>query len=92
MCNIKNKKGIFLHFKLEGKNNIVEEIEKKLSIDNSVIRYLTVKQDGPLPTPRVTPGNDSSTPEKEEKEEGRRSAREGEKKEGSSTSSINNNS
>jgi len=41
----KNKKGIFLHFKLEGQSNIIEEIEKKLSIDNSVIRYLTVKYD-----------------------------------------------
>ena len=39
----KNKKGIFIHFKFEGKNTTVNEVEKKLSIDNSVIRYLTVK-------------------------------------------------
>jgi len=41
----KNKKGIFVHFKLEANSNIVTEIEKKLAIDNSVIRYLKVKYD-----------------------------------------------
>ena len=41
----KNRKGIFVHFKLEVENKIVKEIEKQLSIDNSVIRYLTVKYD-----------------------------------------------
>ena len=39
----KNRKGIFVHFKLEVENKIVKEIEKQLSIDNNVIRYLTVK-------------------------------------------------
>ena len=41
----KNRKGIFVHFKLEVENKIVKEIEKQLSIDNNVIRYLTVKYD-----------------------------------------------
>tara|TARA_Y100000590_G_C15518310_1_gene938291 strand:+ start:175 stop:495 length:321 start_codon:yes stop_codon:yes gene_type:complete len=41
----KNKKGIFVHFKLEGESQIIQEIEKNLSIDKSVIRYLTVKYD-----------------------------------------------
>ena len=39
----KNRKGIFVHFKLEVESKIVKEIEKQLSIDNNVIRYLTVK-------------------------------------------------
>tara|TARA_B100001996_G_C18597799_1_gene568602 strand:- start:779 stop:1111 length:333 start_codon:yes stop_codon:yes gene_type:complete len=39
----KNRKGIFVHFKFESKNNVVKDIEKKLSVENSVIRYLTVK-------------------------------------------------
>ena len=34
-----------MHFKLEANSNIVTEIEKKLAIDSSVIRYLTVKYD-----------------------------------------------
>tara|TARA_A100001011_G_scaffold399081_1_gene506146 strand:+ start:1851 stop:2189 length:339 start_codon:yes stop_codon:yes gene_type:complete len=40
----KNKKGIFVHFKLEiEKGKSLKDVEQKLSIDNSVIRYLTVK-------------------------------------------------
>ena len=41
----KNKKGIFVHFKLESENNFIKEMEEKLSIDSKVIRYLTVKYD-----------------------------------------------
>tara|TARA_B100000029_G_scaffold460832_1_gene492108 strand:- start:1055 stop:1375 length:321 start_codon:yes stop_codon:yes gene_type:complete len=39
----KNRKGIFIHFKFESKDGVVKDIEKKLSIENDVIRYLTVK-------------------------------------------------
>ncbi|MDA9740580.1 30S ribosomal protein S6 [Pelagibacteraceae bacterium] len=39
----KNKKGIFVHFKMESDGKVVREIEKLLSIDANVIRYLTVK-------------------------------------------------
>ena len=39
----KNRKGIFVHFKFESKDNAVKNIEEKLSIENKVIRYLTVK-------------------------------------------------
>ena len=39
----RNRKGIFIHFKFEGENKIVKDIEKKLAIENNVIRYLTVK-------------------------------------------------
>ena len=41
----KNKKGDFVHFKIEIEGKLVKEIEKQLSIDNNVIRYLTVKYD-----------------------------------------------
>tara|TARA_B100000929_G_scaffold288147_1_gene276063 strand:- start:11022 stop:11342 length:321 start_codon:yes stop_codon:yes gene_type:complete len=41
----KNRKGIFVHFKLEVENKAVKDIEKQLSIDINVIRYLTVKYD-----------------------------------------------
>ncbi len=41
---IKNyKKGFYIHYKFEGGSKTVEEIEKKIKIDSSVIRYLTVK-------------------------------------------------
>ena len=39
----KNKKGIFVHFKMESEGKVIREIEKLLSIDANVIRYLTVK-------------------------------------------------
>ena len=39
----KNKKGIFVHFKMESEGTVIREIEKLLSIDANVIRYLTVK-------------------------------------------------
>ena len=39
----KNKKGIFVHFKMESEGKVVREIEKLLSIDANVIRFLTVK-------------------------------------------------
>ena len=40
----KNKKGIFVHFKFESeKEDSIKLVEKKLSIDNDIIRYLTVK-------------------------------------------------
>ena len=40
----KNKKGIFVHFKFESeKEDSIKLIEKKLSIDNDILRYLTVK-------------------------------------------------
>ena len=41
---IKNyKKGFYIHFKFEGDGKTLNEIEKKVKIDSSVIRHLTVK-------------------------------------------------
>tara|TARA_Y100000816_G_scaffold286270_1_gene267144 strand:+ start:522 stop:908 length:387 start_codon:yes stop_codon:yes gene_type:complete len=42
----KNRKGIFVHFKFETeKDKSVKEVEEKLTVDNNIIRYLTVKYD-----------------------------------------------
>ena len=41
---IKNyKKGFYIHYKFEGTKDTLSEIEKKLKIDASVLRHLTVK-------------------------------------------------
>ena len=41
---IKNyKKGFYIHYKFEGNKKTLEEVEKKIRIDGSIIRYLTVK-------------------------------------------------
>ena len=37
------KKGFFIHYKFEGTNSTLKEIEKKIKLDNSVIRNLIVK-------------------------------------------------
>ena len=39
----KNKKGNYLHFKIEGKGNTIKELEKNEKIDKNLLRYLTVK-------------------------------------------------
>ena len=39
----KNKKGIYIHFKFEGQKATVSEVEQKISVDNDIIRYLTVR-------------------------------------------------
>jgi len=41
---IKNyKKGFYIHYKFEGNKETLNEIKKKIKIDSSIIRYLTVK-------------------------------------------------
>jgi small subunit ribosomal protein S6 len=41
---IKNyNKGFYIHYKFEGDKNTLTEFDKKIKIDNSVIRHLTVK-------------------------------------------------
>ena len=39
----KNKKGNFLHFKIEGNGNTIKELEKNEKIDKNLLRFLTVK-------------------------------------------------
>tara|TARA_Y100000768_G_C23904407_1_gene646783 strand:+ start:158 stop:481 length:324 start_codon:yes stop_codon:yes gene_type:complete len=48
LLNLANKirnfrKGFYIHYKFEGNKNTLNEIEKKIKVDGSVIRYLTVK-------------------------------------------------
>ncbi len=37
------KKGFYIHYKFEGSKKTLNEIEKKIKVDNAIIRYLTVK-------------------------------------------------
>ena len=39
----KNKKGNYIHFKIEGNGNLISELEKNEKIDKNLLRYLTVK-------------------------------------------------
>ena len=39
----KNKKGNFMHFKIEGNGKTIRELEKNEKIDKNLLRFLTVK-------------------------------------------------
>jgi len=39
----KNKKGSYIHFKIKGNGNIIDELEKNESIDKKLLRYLTIR-------------------------------------------------
>ena len=39
----KNKKGSYIHFKIKGDGNLINELEKNEAIDKKLLRYLTVK-------------------------------------------------
>ena len=39
----KYNKGFYIHFKFEGNKDTLQEINKKMKVDTSIIRYLTVK-------------------------------------------------
>ena len=39
----KNKKGNYIHFKIEGSGKTINELERNEKIDKNLLRYLTVK-------------------------------------------------
>ncbi len=59
----KHKEGIYVQLSHKGDGQHVEVLEKAMRLSEDVIRYLTVKQEGPLPTPRVTQTNTDSDSE-----------------------------
>jgi len=61
----KHREGIYVQLSHQGDGQHIFKIEKAMRLSDDVIRYMTIKQDGPPPTPRSS--NKSS--EKEEKTE-----------------------
>jgi len=39
----KNKKGNFIHFKIEGNGGLIKELEKNERIDKNLLRYVTIR-------------------------------------------------
>ena len=39
----KNKKGSYIHFKIKGKGNVINELERNEAIDKKLLRYLTIR-------------------------------------------------
>ena len=64
----KHKEGIYVQLSHKGDGQQIAIIEKAMRLSEDVIRYLTVKQDGPLPTPKST-SKDDDEPKKSETEE-----------------------
>ena len=64
----KQREGIYVQLSHQGDGQHIFKIEKAMRLSEDVIRYMTVKQEGPLPTPKSS--NKSSTQaESKEKQE-----------------------
>ena len=55
----KHREGIYVQLSHQGDGQHIFKIEKAMRLTEDVIRYMTVKQEGPLPTPR--PSNKSTS-------------------------------
>ncbi len=65
----KHKEGIYVQLSHKGNGQQVATLEKAMRLSEDVIRYLTVKQYGPLPTPKPTSKDDEPEKSNTEKEE-----------------------
>ncbi len=65
----KHKEGIYVQLSHQGDGQQVALLERAMRLSEDVIRYLTVKQDGPLPTPKSTSKDAEAEKSEAEKEE-----------------------
>ena len=65
----KHKEGIYVQLSHKGNGQQVATLEKAMRLSEDVIRYLTVKQDGPLPTPKPSSKNDETEKSETKKED-----------------------
>ena len=63
----KHREGIYVQLSHQGDGQHIFKIEKAMRLSEDVIRYMTVKQEGPLPTPKSS--NKTST-QAENKDDG----------------------
>jgi len=61
----KHREGIYVQLSHQGDGQHIFKIEKAMRLSEDVIRYMTVKQEGPLPTPR---SSNKSTSQSEAKD------------------------
>ena len=60
----KHREGIYIQLSHQGDGQHIFKIEKAMRLSEDVIRYMTVKQEGPLPTPRPSPKNSTQADDK----------------------------
>ena len=61
----KHREGIYVQLSHQGDGQHIFKIEKAMRLSEDVIRYLTVKQEGPLPTPKSTNKSSDQSEKKE---------------------------
>ena len=61
----KNREGIYVQLSHQGDGQHIAKIEKAMRLSEDVIRYMTIKQEGPLPTPKPTNKSVSNTDKKD---------------------------
>ncbi len=61
----KHREGIYVQLSHQGDGQHIFKIEKAMRLSEDVIRYLTVKQEGPLPTPRSSNKGSNQSEKKE---------------------------
>ena len=61
----KHREGSYVQLSHQGDGQHVFKIEKAMRLSEDVIRYLTVKQEGPLPSPRSTSKGSNQSEKKE---------------------------
>jgi len=64
----KHREGIYVQLSHQGDGQHIFKIEKAMRLSEDVIRYMTVKQEGPLPTPRPSNKNTSLSESKDDSE------------------------
>ena len=65
----KHKEGIYVQLSHKGTGQQVSTLERAMRLSEDVIRYLTVKQYGPLPTPKSSSKDDEPEKSDTKKEE-----------------------
>ena len=61
----KHREGIYVQLSHQGDGQHIFKIEKAMRLGEDVIRYMTVKQEGPLPTPRPSNKNTAQSDNKD---------------------------
>jgi len=61
----KHREGIYVQLSHQGDVQHIFKIEKAMRLNEDVIRYMTVKQNGPLPTPRPSSKSASQSEKKD---------------------------
>ena len=61
----KHREGIYVQLSHQGDGQHIFKIEKAMRLSEDVIRYMTVKQEGPLPTPRTSNKNTTQSENKD---------------------------